>query len=152
MAVSPFCSFYLEGVQTGQQGHDNEPISHDIDCALTTYKHTTLAGTVTDNSSTNKKKWELLKQRYSSRFFQGCTSHDLHLLVKDKFCASKTKKAGSTDLTYSVDYLFEDIQVLFNECKDIANFLHDHEVAKVQLQEMQKDGDVPALVQRCPKC
>ncbi len=150
MAVSPSCSLYLEAVQTSQQGHDHEFIAKDVERVFTTYKDTTFAGAVMDNTSANKKAWEVLKTNYPSRFFQGCTSHGLHLLVKDIFCATKTKKAGSTEPTYPVDYPFEDMLMFINECKDIVKFFHNHHVAKAQLQEMQKTTGARALVRPCP--
>jgi hypothetical protein len=140
---------YLEAVQTGQQGHDHEFIAKDVGRVFTTYKDTTFTGAVMDNTSANKKAWEVLKTNYPSRFFQGCTSHGLHL-VKDIFCATKTKKAGSTEPTYPVDYPFEDMLMFINECKDIVKFFHNHHVAKAQLQEMQKTTGARALVRSCP--
>jgi hypothetical protein len=62
MAVSPGCSLYLEAVQTGQQGHDHEFIAKDVERVFTTYKDTTFAGAVMDNTSANKKAWEFSRQ------------------------------------------------------------------------------------------
>ncbi|KAH9246865.1 hypothetical protein BASA81_015546 [Batrachochytrium salamandrivorans] len=54
--------------------------------------YTEFAGAVTDNTSTNKKAWTLLREMFPSCYFQGCCSHGIHLLVKDIFAATKTKE------------------------------------------------------------
>jgi hypothetical protein len=150
MAVSPECCLYLEAVQTGQQGHDHMFIANDIARVLEAYGDTNFAGAVTDNTSANKKAWKVLHDKYPSRFFQGCTSHGLHLFVKDIFCATKTKKAGDETATYPVNYPFESMLLFINECKDVVKFFHNHHVVKAQLEEMQKATGVRALVRPCP--
>jgi Protein of unknown function (DUF 659) len=45
----------------------------------------TIVGAVTDNTSANKKAWATLKKEYPMKFFHGCASHGLHLIVKDIF-------------------------------------------------------------------
>jgi hypothetical protein len=67
---------------------------------------TTFAGAVTDNTATNKNAWDLLQEMLPSRYFQGCTSHGLHLLVKDVFAATKSKKSGQAVATYPDQYPF----------------------------------------------
>ena len=150
MAVSPDSCLYLEAVQTGQQGHDHEFIANDVERVFKMYDKTTFAGTVMDNTSANKKAWAVLHNKFPSRFFQGCTSHGLHLFVKDIFCATKTKKAGDDTATYPVGYPFEEMLLFINECKDIVKFFHNHHVVKAQLQELQKTSGARSLVRPCP--
>ncbi|RHY18212.1 hypothetical protein DYB32_010416 [Aphanomyces invadans] len=138
MAVSPSCCLYLEAVLTGQQGHDHEFIVQDVQCVFKTYQDTTFAGAAMDNTSANKKAWEALKKVYPSRFFQGYTTHGLHLLVMDIFAATKTKKGGSTEPTYPTDCLFEDMLLFIDMCKDVVKFFHNHHVVEEKLEEMQK--------------
>ena len=91
MAVSTGCSLYLEAVQTRQQGHDHKFISEEVERVFINYKDTIFAGAAIDNTSAKKKAWEVLTTNYPSSFFQGCTSHGLHLLVKDISCATHTR-------------------------------------------------------------
>jgi len=103
MAASPERTVFLESVATGMQGHTSEWIAEDIDRVIEKYSKTTFAGAVTDNTSANKAAWEILKGRHPTMFFHGCVSHGLHLLVKDIFGATKTKKPGQTSVI-SVNY------------------------------------------------
>jgi hypothetical protein len=91
MAVSPDCSLFLESVSTGQQGHNHQFIAEDISRVIHHYSLTSFAGAVTDNTSTNKKAWMLLKKEFPSCYFQGCCAHGLHLLVKD-VCSHQNKE------------------------------------------------------------
>ncbi|KAH9276817.1 hypothetical protein BASA83_000328 [Batrachochytrium salamandrivorans] len=92
MAVSPEFSFFLKSVSTGQQGHDYKYIAEDIARVIQKYNPTEFAGVVTDNTSTNKKAWTLLREMFPFCYFQGCCFHGIHLLVKDIFAATKTKR------------------------------------------------------------
>jgi hypothetical protein len=80
----------------------NTPMQHMIEKLFSSR----VVGAVTDNTSTNKVAWSLLRQRFFGRSFQGCASHCLHLLVKDSFCATKAKR-GQNVATYPDDYPFE---------------------------------------------
>lgn len=48
-----------------------------------------VSGAVTDNTNANKAAWKILEKRYSTKFFHGCASHALNLLIKDVFGESK---------------------------------------------------------------
>lgn len=150
IAVLPTCTLYLEVVQTDQQVHDNVFIANDIERVFTTYKDATFEGAVTDNTSANKKAWEVLRDKYPSRFFQSYTTHGLRLLVREIFCAWETMKVGSTEMTYPDDYPFEKMLLLINECQAIVKFFHIYHVAKAQLQEMQNATGAQAPVRLCP--
>jgi hypothetical protein len=97
---------------------------------------TTFAGTVTDNTSTNKKVWKLLHKELPSQYFHGSCSHGLHLLVKDIIAASNTKKNSKEVATYPTDYPFETMPLAINRCKDVVKFFHNNHVSKAQLQEL----------------
>jgi hypothetical protein len=79
MAISPPITLFLESVSTGEQGHNADWIASDIERVIEKYPKTAFAGAVTDNTSTNKNAWEKLSKKYPSAYFQGCTSHGLHL-------------------------------------------------------------------------
>jgi hypothetical protein len=89
VTIPPRKSLFLESVATGQHRHTSEWIATDIERVIT-QNNIKFAGVVTDNTSANKKAWEILAARFPSLFFQGCTSHGLHLLVKDMFPAAKS--------------------------------------------------------------
>jgi Protein of unknown function (DUF 659)/hAT family C-terminal dimerisation region len=150
MAVSPSCTLFLESVSTGQQGHDAEFIAKDIIRVIQGNDKTTFAGAVTDNTSANKKAWKILKETFPSSYFQGCCAHGLHLLVKDVFGATKTRKAGSDTPTYPDGYRFEALQVFVDGCKDVVKFFHNHHVPKAQLQSLQKTTGARALARAAP--
>ncbi|OAE24510.1 hypothetical protein AXG93_590s1030 [Marchantia polymorpha subsp. ruderalis] len=56
-------------VFTGQQGHDHKFLASDVERVFKTYEITTFVGALTDNTSTNKKAWTVLRAKFSSRFF-----------------------------------------------------------------------------------
>ena len=58
MAVSSSCSLFLESVSNGQQAHDYQFIADDIAFVICRHEKTTFAGSVTENTSTNKKSVE----------------------------------------------------------------------------------------------
>jgi len=66
-------SFYLEAVYTGAQGYTAEWITEDITRVMDAYPETKWAG------------------EFLSKFFQGCCSHGLDMLVIDILYASKAK-------------------------------------------------------------
>jgi hypothetical protein len=66
MAISPLMTLFLESVSTGEQGHNADWIASDIERVMAYYPKTTLAGAVTDNTSTNKNAWEKLSKKSCS--------------------------------------------------------------------------------------
>jgi Protein of unknown function (DUF 659) len=123
--VSPSVSLFLESIYTGEKSHNAQFLSDDISRIIEKLSSSHVVGAVTDNTSTNKVSWSLLKQRFPGRFFQGCASHCLHLLVKDIFCATKTKR-GQNVATYPDDYPFEYLLEIVAECKELVSFFHKH--------------------------
>jgi hypothetical protein len=135
MAVSLSACLLLESVSTGEQGHDVDLLARDIIRVILKYNTTVFAGAITDNTSTNKKMWKILKERFPSKFFHRCTVHGLHLMVKDIFGATKTKKAGPDFFVadYPVGYPFEDLKDFVKDCKDVVKFFQNHHIVKAQL-------------------
>jgi hypothetical protein len=146
MATSPSTTLFLESVSTGEQGHNAEWIASDIQRVMKCYPTTSFAGVVTDNTSTNKNVWDQLSRKHPSAYFQGCTSHGLNLFVKDVFGATKTKKARDTELTYPINYPFEDLLEFIAICKDIVKLFHNNHGLKAQLKHEQKKSGVKGLV------
>jgi len=150
MATSPSKTAFLESIATGTQGHSAEWIASDLDRVMQKYPHTSFAGAVTDNTSANKAAWELMKAKHPSKFFHGCVSHGLHLMVKDIFAPTKTKKAGQSESTYPDGYPFEDMLQLATDCKDIVKFFNNHGVIKTRLKRMQLTEKLNALAAPAP--
>jgi hypothetical protein len=150
MAASPNFTVFLESVSTGQQGHDHKFIANDIERVIREHASTVFAGAVTDNTSTNKKAWGLLKSAFPSRYFLGCCSHGLYLFVKDIFAAPQTKKAGQVVATYPDQYPFEPMVEFIACCKDVVKYFHNHHVAKAQLRELQLSTGDRTLVRAAP--
>ena len=150
MAVSPGCCLFLESVPTGQQGHNHKFIAEDIARVIRHYSSTLFAGAVTDNTSTNKKAWKLLKDMFPSSYFQGCCAHGLHLLVKDIFGATKTRKNGEDAPTYPIGYPFEGMQSFVNDCREVVKYFHNHHVPKAQLEELQGTTGARVLIRPAP--
>ena len=91
----------------------------------------------------------LLKKESPSCYFQGADG--LHLLVKDVFAATKTKKNGEQVATYPVNYPFERMLIYIdNKCKEIIKFFHNHHIPKAQLQELQLITGASGLVWPAP--
>ena len=150
MAAAPEKTVFLESVSTGMQGHTSQWIADDIDRIIAKYSQTNFAGAVTDNTSANKAAWEILKDRHPTMFFHGCVSHGLHLLVKDIFAATKTKKPGQLEPSYPNGYPFEEMLQLAADCKDLVKFFNNHHVMKTKLRQMQVSEKVTALALPAP--
>lgn len=89
MAASPRKTFFLESVATHDQSHNSKWIAEDLARVIDSQKNCNVAGAVTDNTNANKAAWKILEKKYPGKFFHGCVSHALHLLVKDIFSESK---------------------------------------------------------------
>jgi hypothetical protein len=72
MTVSASATLLLESVSTGETAHDAKFTAETIARVVTQVSNTTscVVGAVTDNTSTNKAAWILLKQRYPGDFFR----------------------------------------------------------------------------------
>ena len=103
---------------------------------------------MTGKTSTNKKVWKLVQEEFLSCYFHGCCSSGLHLLVKDTFMATKTKKNSKEVAIYLTDYPFETMPLAINRCKDVVKFFHNNHVPNALLQELQKTMGAQGLV--CP--
>lgn len=90
MAASPKKTFFIESVSTGDQSHNAEWIAQDISRVIDSID-CDVVGAVTDNTNANKAAWKILEDKYPNKFFHGCASHALHLMVKDIFAESKTR-------------------------------------------------------------
>ncbi|KAJ1330430.1 hypothetical protein BSLG_009564 [Batrachochytrium salamandrivorans] len=131
-------------------GTDHKYIAEDIARIIQKYDSTDFAGVVTNNISTNRKAWTLLREMFPSCYFQGCCSHGIHLLVKDIFAATKTKKARNTEATYPIGYLFQEMLEFIVDCRDVFKMFHNHHVVKAQLQELQRTTESRVLVRQAP--
>jgi Protein of unknown function (DUF 659) len=78
-------TFFEETVSTKTQSHNAKWIADDlIRVANENTPHNSIwAGATTDNTSTNKAAWKILRQQFPYKFFQGCVCHGLHLAVHD---------------------------------------------------------------------
>lgn len=150
MATSPKVTMFLESVSTGQQGHNANWIATDITRVIRAYPLVRFAGAVTDNTMANKSAWAKLSLEFPMCYFQGCCSHGLHLLVKDIFAATKTKKPGALENTFPEGYPFESMLWFINDCKDVVKFFHNHHAVKAQLQEAQAAAGLRALAKAAP--
>jgi hypothetical protein len=90
-----------------------------------------------------------LKQRFPGRFFQGFASHCLHLLVKDIFCATKTKR-GQNVATYPDDYSFEYLLEFVAECKELVSFFHSHHFYQALLTKSLEEKGLRMLQPPAP--
>jgi hypothetical protein len=83
-------------------------------------------------------------------FFQGCCSHGLHLIVKDIFGASKTKKRGEVEATFPDGYPFEEMFDFVGDVKALVNFFIHHHHVKAALMEAQQSAVIIALSRSAP--
>jgi Protein of unknown function (DUF 659) len=150
MATCPAQCFFLESVSTGEQGHTAEWIAEDIERVIKKNNKTDVAGVVTDSTSANKKAWNLLKAKFPGKFFQGCASHGLHLMVKDILYPSKRKKANEPVATFPIGYPFSDLFTFTDNCKEVVKFFHNHHAVKAKLKEAQQHAKVSMLVKPAP--
>ncbi|KAH6571036.1 hypothetical protein BASA60_007375 [Batrachochytrium salamandrivorans] len=148
MLISDSSTFFLESVSTGEQSHDAKWIAQDMGRIIDSLAGK-VCGAVTDNTTTNRSAWSMLKKKYPSLFFQGCASHGLHLLVKDIFAATKTKR-GREVADYPENYPFHYLLEFSQKCKDVVSFFSFHHQMKAQLQKAQLAENLPGLVQPAP--
>jgi hypothetical protein len=104
-----------------------------------------VVGAITYNTLTNKVALSLLKQRFPERFFHGCASHCLHPLVKDIFCATKTKRGQNVD-----DYPFEYLLGFVAECKELVSFFHNHNLYQALLTKSLEEKGLRILQPPAP--
>ncbi|KAH9269465.1 hypothetical protein BASA83_008548 [Batrachochytrium salamandrivorans] len=146
--ISDSSTFFLESVSTGEQSHDAKWMAQDMGRVIDSLDGK-VCGAVTDNTTTNRSAWSILKKKYPSLFFQGCASHGVHLFVKDIFDATKTKKErGVAD--YPEKYPFHYLLEFSQQCKNVVSFILFHHQMKAQLQKAQLTENLPGLVQPAP--
>ena len=140
-------------INTADQGpHNADWRSADLQRVMDSLK-CNVAGAVTDNTSTNKKAWRILHDRSPTRFFHGCVSHGLHLMVKDIFAATKRKPPGGgagEPSVYRDGYPFEYLLHFANACKDVVIYFHNHQAPKAVLKAALKAANLPRLVAPAP--
>ena len=150
MAVANGTALFIESVNTGEQSHDAVWIAADTSRVLTKFGDRA-AGCLMDNTATNRAAWKILEENHPSKFFYGCTSHCLHLLTKDIFAATKTKRGrGSAVALYPDGYPFEQLLKFALACKEIVKFFHNHHVEKAQLTKALKDAKLNNLQAPAP--
>jgi hypothetical protein len=84
-------------------------------------------------------------------FFQGCVLHILHLFVKDIVTATIAKQ-GYAVADYPSGYLFEDLLLFNNKCKDTGKFFHIHHTLKAQLKQTLAADKLTMLAPMVPTC
>ena len=133
MAVNPENSLFVEVVHTEEQDHDANWIAQDLERVMKLIQ-CDVSGAITDNMSTKKNAWTVLKEKCKCRFFHRCISHGYHLLVKDIFSTSQTACPRGYDNTasYPDDYPFENLLGFVLSCKDIVTFFHVHHGLKAK--------------------
>ncbi|KAH6576100.1 hypothetical protein BASA62_001646 [Batrachochytrium salamandrivorans] len=129
------------------KGHDHKYTAENIARVIRKYDFTEFAGAVTDNTSTNKKAWTLLREMFPSCYFQGCCSHGIHLLVKDIFAATKTKKASNTEATYPIDYSFQEMLKFIVDCWDVCQDVPQPPCCKSTVTGIAENHQIPSA---CP--
>ncbi|KAH6600482.1 hypothetical protein BASA50_002268 [Batrachochytrium salamandrivorans] len=150
MAVSPNQTIFVESVNTAEQSHNADWIASDLQRFIDSVD-CNVVGAVTDNTSTNKKAWRYLKEQNPTRFFHGCVSHGLHLMVKDIFAATKKKSVGSAEPVYpDSGYPFEHLLHFATSCKEIVIHFHNHHAMKAMLKAALKAANLPRLVAPAP--
>lgn len=82
--------------------------------------------------------------------YQLCFSHNLCLIVKDIFGATKTRKSGSDVMTYPLSYTLGYMLEFVRVFKDVFKLFHNRHFIKAQLQESQKTTGVKYFATAVP--
>lgn len=122
------CVFY-EAAETKKQRHNKEWLALDISQVISSVD-CFVAGVVTDNTAANKAAWEILLKKYPNRFFYGCASHGLHLLVKNIF--------EKPPIELKDVYPFTSLANLITDVTTICKYFRNHIVEKATLEEFQE--------------
>lgn len=149
MAVCPTHCLFLEAVYTEDQSHDADWLAADLARVMESLGSNVI-GTITDNTAANKKAWKELERKYPNRFFHGCVSHGLNLLVKDILAATKKQPPGGGSAQYPDGYPFEDLLVFVVDCKEVVSFFHNHHGPRANLKKALKAEKLNGLVQPAP--
>ena len=130
IAVEPKHAIFLESKTTGTTGHSAVFLAEDIQRVIEKIP-CNVAGVVTDNTSANKKAWSILQQKYPNKYFYGCASHALHLMVKDIFQPGKK-------IMRDTSYPFEYLRAFTTSCKNVVNFFTNSSIIRAKLAEAQR--------------
>lgn len=132
--------FFLESVATEEQGHTADYIAEDLSRVIDKLieKGVKIAGAVTDNTAANRRAWRILKEKNPALYFHGCSSHSLHLMVKDIFAATKAMR-GRPVADYPEGYPFEYLLHFTQDCKDVVSFFSYHAQDKAKLVKLQSE-------------
>ena len=120
----------------------------DIERVIKTIVGTT-CGVCTDNTSANQGAWKILEAKFPTKFFYGCVSHGLRLLVKSIFAPPKTKR-GSAVATYPEGYPFATLAQFTINCREVVSFFHNSHALKARLEKEQSNMKLPFLVSPAP--
>jgi Protein of unknown function (DUF 659) len=131
-------TLFLESVSTGEEMHTAYFIASDICRVIDSLerREVKLSGVVTDNTSTNRAAWNVLQTKHPEKFFHGCVSHGLHLLVKDIFAATKARR-GRDAPDYPEGYQFEYLLEFSQDCKYVVSFFSYHHQIKRSLKVLK---------------
>ncbi|KAH9128342.1 hypothetical protein LEN26_009120 [Aphanomyces euteiches] len=145
MTASSDGTFYLDSVACPEE-QEADFLAVDIDSVLTSQSSIKFSGVIMDNTDVNKKARETLQAKHPSMFFQGCSSHGLHLLAKEIFTPIMTKQANDTDVTFLKDQQLEYLRDFIEKCTEVVKFFENHDDLKTRLEELQQSNDSSALV------
>ena len=147
--------FFLKSICTEVNSHTGCYIANEISKCIE--QHPTIAGCVTDNTSANKKAWELLGSKYPEKFFYGCVSHTLNLLVKNLFGKDEENGVAGVDfpedMTDNPRIAFRGIQKFIDDCKNVAVYFKKN-VADAQnlkhIYALRDDDHTPLIKLQLP--
>lgn len=110
LCASTNVTLFLNSTEVTKERHTGEWICDQINNYFN--EHRCFIGACTDNTSANQKAWRLLSGLHPDKFFYGCNSHCLHLLVKDIFDKEND--------------VFLDIHNIYEDCLEITKFFRSH--------------------------
>lgn len=110
-----------------------------------------VVGATTANTPAHMRAWTLLSKQYPSRFFHGCVSHLVQLVVQDLFDAERSDGADDVE-AFKLASLgkspFKSSLVEFaGDCRDVVHFFAVRPQLSAQLELRQRTTGASPLAQ-----
>ncbi|RLN97168.1 hypothetical protein BBJ28_00013700 [Nothophytophthora sp. Chile5] len=114
------------------------------------------AGAVMDNAADSQLVWRQLKTRYPGKFFHGCVSHGLRLLIEDVFGSGRSPEPPAVSSVATPDHVnasgdshpFSELRQLVENCRVVAMLLQQDEQTSAELtRRLELEGGDSRILQ-----
>lgn len=150
VAATPRKTLFLHTDRATQR--TSEAIAAGIASVMTSITgHGVVVGAVTANTPAHMRAWTMLSKQFPSRFFHGCVSHLVHLVLQDLFDSERNEGADDVE-AFKLASLgkspFKSSLVEFaTDCRDVISFFAARPLLSVHLETRQRAANAQLLQQ-----